>query len=147
MSRLWILPFVLLLSACTIVPIAAVNSFSEDHSCPESRIRLRRHAIEPSSVLIAVNPPAEVAADPARLAVWRANLLDDLEEHRSLAVVDVEGCGVRETSICWENYNTTTEEITVHCSEVDLSSPELQFEKFKLDDSTRRSLQAYFAGM
>lgn len=92
----------LLLAACGSPKEAAYRSFSEAYSCPENRITieaikdvtmtelwLRAHP-EP-------DPPAEIRADPARLAVWKKarqkNLEGLMRGLRQYELFHASGCG------------------------------------------------------
>jgi hypothetical protein len=79
----WLLaPALLSLSACQSLAAGAKEQFSKDFSCPQNGIESRdRRDLHPSSFKNAMflpKPSAEVAADPARLAVWQRNHQHDL---------------------------------------------------------------------
>jgi hypothetical protein len=71
----------LLLVACQSLASGAKEQFSKDYSCPLDRIESRdRRDLHPSSFsypLPMPKPPADVAADPARLALWTKNHTHD----------------------------------------------------------------------
>jgi len=67
----------LALAACQSLERGAKEQFSKDVSCPVDLVESRERAdLQPSSFetpSTGPQPPAAVAADPARLAVWRQN--------------------------------------------------------------------------
>ncbi len=75
---------------------AAKDAFVKQFSCPEIRVTAtRRKDIQAKDLAppyVAPPPPASVASDPGRLAVWKANhpspAVDD-----SLQVIELQGCG------------------------------------------------------
>jgi hypothetical protein len=70
----------------------ARDVFAKDVSCPAERVATDRVA-NPD------RPPAEVAADPQRLEMWRAS---ERERTRSLIFVSAHGCGDQATYQCVE---------------------------------------------
>ena len=141
-----LLPLLLFPAACaTLVPDYAIEKFSRVESCPTERITMKKFVLDPQTALVPRDPPAGVAADPARLAVWRSNVRDDAAWYRNLMAIDLWGCSVHRQYICWDEWDAEAETITEHCHDVDLSDPGTRFEAFGLDDATRRSLQAYFS--
>ena len=51
--------------------------------------------------LVESKPPAEVAADAGRLAVWNQTVNKELARYEHLTAVDVAGCGSHGTYFCW----------------------------------------------
>ena len=76
------------LGACDLRQNAVVT-FSVWYACPAERITVSAKAI---------HPPADVAADPERLALWRRMRQD---EH--LVYFGVDGCGRSEVFACSNN--------------------------------------------
>jgi hypothetical protein len=65
---------------------SARREFARLKSCPEDQIKVTPQAAPP--------PPADIASDPARVAVWKQN---QPEERYFLA----EGCGTTFSFACW----------------------------------------------
>jgi hypothetical protein len=63
---------------------SAKYHFSEDHSCPESRLAVR-------SITTSPVPPASIASDPERLAMWTSS-----ERSKPVTYIIVSGCGSEE---------------------------------------------------
>jgi len=70
----------LLLASCATYEGTARSAFVHDASCPADRVTVARAQLPA--------PPADVAADPARLALWK----DDAEKRAEHRIV-VTGCG------------------------------------------------------
>jgi hypothetical protein len=69
-----IMPGVMLYKSCTALPNGTRDEFSEKFSCPNDAITSKaRKDVQASEFEKPNTPPAEIAADPARLAVWQAN--------------------------------------------------------------------------
>jgi hypothetical protein len=86
----------------------AREEFVHAHSCPTDRVTVSaKDAIAWGDLFPRTReePAAEVRADPARYAQWRADQSAADDEHReSLSHVDVfevSGCGHRELIGCW----------------------------------------------
>ena len=91
-------------SGCAPAPDAlfdeAVLRFGSEHSCPADRLQVK-HAEVPLPDLVESKPPAEVAADAGRLAVWNETVSKELARYEHLTAVDVAGCGSHGTYFCW----------------------------------------------
>jgi hypothetical protein len=86
------------LVACQSLADGAKEQFSKDYSCPLERVESRdRRDLQPSSFLTPSpmpKPPADVAADPARLALWQQNHRQDSTGFDSVHdVEEARGCG------------------------------------------------------
>jgi hypothetical protein len=95
---MWLL-FFGLLGACGTLEGTARTKFAESKSCPEDRITIRETQVpvgEPPRP-----PPADVAADPARLAVWNETQQRNAEETPVRTVYVAEGCGTLQRYTCW----------------------------------------------
>jgi hypothetical protein len=69
-----IMPGVMLYKSCTALPNETREAFSEKYSCPIDSITSKdRPDVHATEFETPPTPPADVAADPARLAVWQAN--------------------------------------------------------------------------
>src|SRR5262245_33023989 len=92
-------------TACslTLVPDYARAAFSREHSCPATRITMKKVLVDPVTALVGSSPPADVAADPGRLAVWEENARRDLAEYDNMMAIDLTGCDVHRTYLCWDN--------------------------------------------
>lgn len=96
-----------LLAACTGREGAARNLFEQTWTCPADRIEARR---EEGLTLADLRPPehetppAEIAADAARLALWRERRQEALASRRRFDeryhVYEVSGCGHRARYAC-----------------------------------------------
>ena len=78
----------------------AIRRFELEHSCPADRLQVK-HVEVPLPDLVETKPPAEVAADAGRLAVWNETVNQELARYEHLTAVDVAGCGTHATSFCW----------------------------------------------
>src|SRR5262245_22305683 len=77
----------------------AVQRFSLQNSCPTDRLQIKQVEV-PLSELIESKPPADVAADAGRLAVWNQTVSREVARYEHLTAVDVAGCGRHATSCC-----------------------------------------------
>jgi hypothetical protein len=69
-----IMPGVILYKSCTALPAGTREAFSQQYSCPIDSITSKdRPDVHAAQFEKSATPPADVAADPARLAVWQAN--------------------------------------------------------------------------
>jgi hypothetical protein len=73
-------------------PAIARDVFAKDASCPVERVMADRVA-NPDQ------PPAEIAADPQRLEMWRTN---ERNQTHNLVFVSARGCGGQATYECTE---------------------------------------------
>ncbi len=78
----------------------AIRRFELEHSCPADRLQVK-HVEVPLADFVESKPPAEVAADAGRLAVWNETVNKELARYEHLTAVDVAGCGTHATSFCW----------------------------------------------
>lgn len=51
----------------------AISTFSAEQACPGDRLLIKEVEVRPQDLLVVATPPADVAADPRRLAIWRDN--------------------------------------------------------------------------
>ena len=84
---------------------AAAQIFSTDATCPTERVQVKpRPDVAPATVLpppAMEPPPAEVAADPERMKLWRAQHDTAPDFARLQAqVFEVTGCGHRTLYVC-----------------------------------------------
>lgn len=99
--------FALVVSACQSLADGAEEKFSNEYTCPKGRLEVRaRQDLRRSSFEFgasqAATAPAEVAADPERLALWHkqhpahdATQYDDLDD-----IEEVRGCGKQAFFAC-----------------------------------------------
>ena len=89
-SRGWcvsVVVFAGIVGGCGIAQSRARDAFSQSHTCPSERVIVTD--LPPPA------PPADIAADPERLLLWR----DQIARHRWY---HVEGCGVAVDLDCWD---------------------------------------------
>jgi hypothetical protein len=102
----------------THCPAAFVPSaFSQRYACPEGRISTRERPdlpyhrfVCPRAEACEEHPPAELAGDPERIALWRRvtyggteGPAERLDEHATVTL-EVSGCGVRRFYACTRVY-------------------------------------------
>jgi hypothetical protein len=92
-------------SGCAPTPDAlfdeAVDRFGSEHSCPADRLQVKHAEVPLPDLVESKQPPAEVAADAGRLAVWNETVSKELARYEHLTAVDVAGCGSHATYFCW----------------------------------------------
>jgi hypothetical protein len=125
----------------------AMDEFSQDKSCPLDRLVVQSFLVPAREVLAPLEPPpAEVAADPARLAVWNRKVADHLDSYQDLSVMDISGCGAHRTSLCFEGTDLTGAVVEM-CREVNLESPRARLDDLRVVPAARVSiLQRLAAG-
>jgi hypothetical protein len=83
---------------------SAKEDFAKKYTCPEDRVEARiREDVTATQVYNRKpsTPPAEVASDPARLALWRKQQSDSAaRDNDGHHVVEVRGCGHHELDAC-----------------------------------------------
>ena len=85
-----IMPGVILFRSCGAVSRQTVDEFSQQYSCPTDSITSKeRPDVQASQFETAATPPAEIAGDPARLAVWKSNQ----PQPWSVDFFELSGCG------------------------------------------------------
>jgi hypothetical protein len=97
---------------CKKLETEAKENFAAKYSCPEDRIAVKaRQDLNADEVLRGKKklkkkdtPPAEVAADPARLAKWNQDHAEAEESraafHSNWDVFEVNGCSHIELAVC-----------------------------------------------
>lgn len=107
--RLWpvcvvCVSFFVALTACETRASVARDDFSSRHSCPADRVAVIERPDLQYTPLSPEVPPPEVAADEARLSVWRQSRQDREASHRHAqsmtTVFEVSGCDARELLRC-----------------------------------------------
>jgi hypothetical protein len=82
------------LVGCQSKEAGAREKFAEEFTCPADRVEVReRSDLKPSMLRAQVPPPPDVAADSARLAIWKA------EEEKNNKNAD-QGCDLFEARGC-----------------------------------------------
>jgi hypothetical protein len=81
---------------------AARSVFKGTFYCPDDRVQARRREdLRPSAALSRERPPADVAADPERLRMWRREQREERESEDSLnEIYEVSGCGHEDLYAC-----------------------------------------------
>lgn len=82
------------------------EQFSHEFTCPTERIEARaRPELKPSMLERPASPPAEIAADPGRRAVWQAERDKHLAYIDGDRVFEARGCGHQTLYTCHRNQN------------------------------------------
>ena len=85
-----IMPGVFIFKSCTALPGQTREEFSQQYSCPMDAITSKaRDDVQAAEFVSTPTPPADVAADPARLAVWKKNQVEPWDVH----FFELTGCG------------------------------------------------------
>jgi hypothetical protein len=123
-------------SGCAHAPDAlfdeAVPSFEREHSCPADRLQVKHAELPLPELVESKQPPAEVAADAGRLAVWNQTANQELALYEHLTAVDVAGCGSHAIYFCWYGHRIHRDH---QCVPVDLDAPEPYFAPLTLKPS------------
>lgn len=109
----------------------AIGIFRQQHSCPADRQQVKYARVRLQDIIDPDKPPAEIAADPGRLAVWNQSLDRRIGELIDFTAVDVTGCGAHILYFCW-NENPRYQPF---CAPVDLDVPHPRFASFSLKPS------------
>lgn len=108
----------------------ARDEFSETVSCPASRVEVREvKGVTPFDVREKYNParkpvpPADVASDPERLALWEAKQAKQRGASRTESsfgsdVFEATGCGETITYECWRKRKSVNNQPMVDCKEL-----------------------------
>lgn len=133
----WLLSIILFLAAlggffywiffASLEPVAR-SAFSAAHSCPDDRLTSRERtdlqlfdvAFGPAPQT--AEPPPEVRADPARLAMWQSTRQQDDANRQQWndagQVFEVEGCDRREVYACFRWTESATTSNVASCNPV-----------------------------
>jgi len=88
------------LAGCVAAPYRAATAeqarrqFASDAFCPVEEVTAERVSTVPQ-------PPAAIARDPSRLALWR-RAFGTLADPTARQTIAVSGCGESETYACWD---------------------------------------------
>jgi hypothetical protein len=94
-TRFGIFASLSILLGCKGSQQGAREYFSRTHSCPVEQVQAKaRSDVKHSDFSSWPTPPADVAADPNRRAVWEKNLQEQKDGlDRQSSVFEVSGCG------------------------------------------------------
>lgn len=85
-----IMPGIMIYKSFTALPSRTIDEFSEKFSCPNDSITSKKRPdVDVAQFEKAATPPPEVAADPARLAVWKSHQPGAWD----VDFFELEGCG------------------------------------------------------
>jgi hypothetical protein len=116
----------------------AVSSFGREYSCPANRLQVKHAEVPLADLVESKQPPAEVAADAGRLAVWKQTVDQDLASYQRLTAVDVTGCGSHATYFCWYGRRIHRDH---ECIPVDLDDPHPDFATVTLKPSAGQQVR------
>lgn len=102
----------------------AARSFERQHSCPAKSLQVKYAEVPLPELVESKQPPAEVAANAERLAVWNQTVDQDLAGYQRLTAFDVAGCGSHAIYFCWYGHRIHRDH---ECAPVDLDDPEPHF--------------------
>lgn len=119
--------------------LTARDTFTEQQLCPKDRIQTTYIAVQPQDIFERPAPPAEIAADPGRLAVWTQKVDADFKEFDNLTLSDAVGCGIHLRYLCW--YEQNGDSATDFCEKVDLDTPHARFGLYRLKPSAGEDLK------
>jgi hypothetical protein len=102
------------LVGCQSLLDGAKETFSNENTCPIERVEAReRPELKASSFKAKRTPPADIAADPGRLAMWQKQ---EEASHTSSdglgSIAEVRGCGKRAFYRC---YRSSKQAHRMHC--------------------------------
>jgi hypothetical protein len=93
-------------------------------------------------VFVRPAPPAELAGDVERLAVWKHHVQEDVETFLELRYVNITGCGTNRGYLCWESQTGDEGGWIMDCTMSDAAPDEVSG-KFKLKPRAWSSLKAH----
>lgn len=129
-------------TGCAAAPDAifdeAARSFGREYSCPDNRLQVEHAEVRLADLVESKQPPAEVAADAGRLAVWNQTVDKELASYEHLTAVDVAGCGSHATYFCWYGHRIHRNH---ECLPVDLDDPQPDFATLTLKPSARQQVR------
>jgi hypothetical protein len=117
----------------------AVQTFMKQQSCPKDRVQYKYVTLKPEEVFERPAPPAEVAADPARLTVWRQETDEEWAGYGDFSAYEAMGCGADVYYFCWSE--TQNGEAVFFCDNVDLETPQAKFGRYHLKASAGQDLK------
>jgi len=117
----------------------AARTFTLQASCPADRLQIKHAKVRLPDLVATAEPPAEVAADAGRLAVWNETRDRELASYQHLTAVDVEGCGSHATYFCWYGHRIHRDH---ECAPVDLDPDEPHFLDLELKPSAEASVRS-----
>jgi hypothetical protein len=111
----------------------ALYSFQHDNSCPANRMNVKHVKVPLADLVEPRQPPAEIAADAERLAVWKQTNDEELARYDRLTAVDISGCGSHADYFCWEKHHLHD---NYGCIPMDLDRPLSDFTTLPLKPSS-----------
>jgi hypothetical protein len=102
---------------CQSLTDGARDDFSHKFSCPKDQVEARTRKDIKAHTLSAFadrKPPADVAADSKRLAVWQADQQKTVDREDTEDVVEARGCSHSQLYTCTRS-NTGTHQGAVMC--------------------------------
>jgi hypothetical protein len=117
MTKTWLLLLVLALSTslvgCQSKEAGAREKFSKEFTCPAERVEVReRSDLKPSMLRAQVPPPPDVAADPARLAMWKAEEETNNENADQMCdMLEARGCN-QQSLVCCRRHTKRINEVS-----------------------------------
>jgi len=95
----------------------ATGSYGRAHACPAERLHVRSSNLPLSDLLETGKPPADIAADPERKAVWERSRQEDIAGFDRFTAFDVAGGGSHAVYFCWYGHEIHRDH---ECAPVDL---------------------------
>ena len=112
-------------AACQPLPEGARQYIAERYTCPLPRVTARELTKKPSELRAETyspkEPSKEVAADPARLAMWKQQQLKEREQLSSYdynQLIEVTGCGMVYVLECHRRSKISNGQSSVSCSQM-----------------------------
>ncbi|MBL8923686.1 MAG: hypothetical protein JNJ54_32830 [Myxococcaceae bacterium] len=117
------------LSGCQSLTDGAREQVSKAYSCPLERVvGVERSDLKAMELRLAgvpkPTPPPDIAADPARLAMWQQSQAESRTQAASYpgVVIEVKGCGLVVMMDCYRKNKVRWGESSVGCSEISKAS-------------------------
>lgn len=112
----------LVVVACTSVPEGAKEYFSDKNTCPLDQVQVRARAeLKPHDVMHSKPdkaPPRDIAADPARLAMWQQKQDEAAQLDNAFCdVYEASGCGKTQLLCCKRSNGKQATAKPVFCTE------------------------------
>jgi hypothetical protein len=109
-DRTWmrnvLLVIALAAAGCSVSLDDVQQEFAQEFTCPKDKIQVReRKELKPSMLEPKKEPPAEIAADPDRRAMWQTERDEHLRYLDGGQVFEVRGCGHQTLYSCRKNQN------------------------------------------
>ncbi len=117
LGALWVTVLSVAVVGCKKREVGAKEHFGAEHSCPEDQVTVKpRPDLDWMELTLGVlEPPPEVAADPAQLAKWQA--AEARRKAKQNEVFEVSGCGHHDYVACFHPRAVVT------CSSMKVGEP------------------------